>query len=185
MTANTSDPEKKASEQSAGGSASQRDGGTGNSDRGPQWRVEGPARGAQPGRPGLHGSRRLWPLVLVLLAVNFAVASSISVDHRRLTVPYSYFRQQALASNIAEVSSRGDTIEGKFRREVRFPAGEKGRVSHLFKTERPAFADDEILDVLLRKNVTVNAKPPDSRSLVSMLLFGFGPTILLVGLSCF
>ena len=130
----------------------------------------------------MAGRRRLLWIVLAMLAVNWVIASRIPIDHQRLTVPYSYFRAQALADNIAEVSSRAETIEGKFRREVRFPAGDKGRVSHLFKTERPAFADDELLDILLRNEATVNARPPQSRSLLSTLLLGFGPTLLLVGL---
>ena len=135
-----------------------------------------------PSKLQLLGGRRFIVIVVALLVANWVVASSIPVNHKRLTVPYSYFREQAQAGNVAEVSSRGETIEGRFRRDVRFPAGKKARVSHLFKTERPAFADDELLDVLLREDVTVNAKSPDSRPLATTLLLGFGPTLLLVGL---
>ena len=123
----------------------------------------------------------LW-IVLAMLAVNWVIASRIPVDHQRVTVPYSYFRQQATAGNIAEVSSRRETITGRFRRDVRYPPGKKGRTTHLFESERPAFADDKILDLLLQKNVKISAKSPDSRSLLGTLLIGFGPTLLLVGL---
>ena len=148
------------------------------------WRVEGardsPDKGSRAYQ--MPGGRRLLWILLVMLAVNWLIVSRASVDHQRITVPYSYFRQQATVGNIAEVSSKGETILGKFRRNVRYPAGKKARVTHLFKTERPAFADDAIFGLLLAKNVKIDAKSPDSRSLLSTVLFGFGPTLLLVGL---
>ena len=58
-----------------------------------------------------------------------------------------------------------------------------GSPSTHFKTERPAFADDGLIDLLLQKNVVINAHPIDEgQPLWQTLLFGFGPTILLVGL---
>ena len=156
------------------------------------WRVEG-ARGkaesekADGGKPGggMGFPRTIWLVLLAMLAINWIVASQIqpSGTHPRLTVPYSYFRAQAQAGNVANVSSQGQTIQGSFRQTIRYPAGKSGKVTHLFKTERPAFADDQLLGLLLSKNVTINAKPVDQgRSLLANLLLGFGPTILIVGL---
>jgi cell division protease FtsH len=130
------------------------------------------------------GGNVLWLVLLALLTVNWVIALSVpSGGHPRLTVPYSYFRAQAQAGAVAEVSSQGETIDFSFRHAITYPAGKSGKVTHLFKTERPAFADDQLLNLLLSKNVTINAKPVDKGgSLVSTLLLGFGPTILLVGL---
>ncbi len=154
------------------------------------WRVEGARR--EPAKPGAPDAPRrppggmlIWLVVLSMFAVNWIVASQIQKTgtHPRLTVPYSYFRAQAQADNVAEVSSQGATIQGSFRRDVTYPAGKGGKVTQLFKTERPAFADDQLLQILLSKNVTINAKPVSSgSSLLANLLLGFGPTILLVGL---
>ena len=145
------------------------------------WRVEGTRSESPRPAPQVHKHPWIW-IVLAMFAVNWLIASQIKVDHQRIKVPYSYFRQQVATNNIAEVSSKGETIQGKFRRDVRYPAGKKGRVTHLFKTERPAFADDEILGVLLRNKVKVDAKSPTGGSLLTTLLFGFGPVLLLVGL---
>jgi cell division protease FtsH len=126
-----------------------------------------------------------WWVILAMLAFNWIIASQVqkSGGHPRLTVPYSYFRGQAQAGNVAEVSSQGETIQGSFRHVITYPAGKKGTVTHLFKTERPAFADDQLIGLLSSKNVTINAKPVSSGgSLLSNLLLGFGPTLLLVGL---
>ena len=150
----------------------------------PPWRVEGaPLRGAgAQRRPGLPGGRWFWLTLLAALAINFALASRVPTGHERLSVPYSEFRSQAERGNVKSVSSKGDTIQGSFRRELRWPKGSDGKVTHLFKTERPAFADDRILALLLENGATVDAKPEGQRSLLSTLLLGFGPTLLLVGL---
>jgi len=151
------------------------------------WKVEGARDQRDPATRGtrMPGGRHFLWIVLAMFALNWAIASQLQVEHQRVTVPYSYFREQALVNNVAEVSSKGETIQGKFRRDVRYPDGKKGRTTHLFKTERPAFADDEILGLLLRKHVKISAKPPGGGSLLTTLLFGFGPVLLLVGLFVF
>jgi cell division protease FtsH len=159
-------------------------------DRGTPWRVEGardtPQDAGAHGRWRLPGGRGFWAVMLGILVLNMAIASRVPSGHQRLTVPYSYFRQQAQAGNVAEVSSKGDTIQGKVRRDIRYPVGKKGKVSHLFQTTRPAFADDPLLALLLSKGTQVNARPVDEgRSLLAGLLLGFGPTLLLVGLFIF
>src|SRR5450759_5110376 len=125
----------------------------------PPWKVEG-ARGEQTKPAAAGGVRRppggrmFWLFVLALLTVNWVIALSVPKGgHPRLTVPYSYFRAQAQAGDVAEVNSQGETIDFSFRHAVRYPAGKTGKVTHLFKTERPAFADDQLLNLLLSKNV--------------------------------
>src|SRR5947207_22543 len=64
------------------------------------------------------------------------------------------------------------------------PGGKGSKSSKFFDTEVPTFANtDQLSQLLVSKNVTVNAKPPEQgRSLIANLLLGFGPTLLLVGL---
>ena len=131
----------------------------------------------------MPGGNRFWIILLVLLAVNYIIASQASNGPSRLQVPYSFFREEVGAGNVAEVTSTGDTIEGDFKKETAPPKGVDGSPSTHFKTERPAFADDGLIDLLLQKNVVINAHPIDEgQPLWQTLLFGFGPTILLVGL---
>ncbi len=148
------------------------------------WRVEGsrerPPDTPPPSRMPVGGRFAL--IVLAMLALNWVLASQIPSDPERVTVPYSYFREQALEDNIAEVSSENDTIEGTFRRDVQYPNPEEGRSTDRFETERPAFADDEILGLLLSKNVKISARAPGGRSALATILLSFGPTLLLVGL---
>jgi cell division protease FtsH len=131
----------------------------------------------------MPGGNRFWIILLVLLAVNYIIASQASSGPSRLQVPYSFFRAEVGKGNVAEVTSTGDTIEGDFKRKTAPPKGVSGSPSTHFKTERPAFADDGLIDLLLQKNVVINAHPIDQgQPLWQTLLFGFGPTLLIVGL---
>jgi len=134
----------------------------------------------------MPGGNRFWLVLLVLLVANYVIASQASSGPARLQVPYSFFRAEVGNGNVAEVTSTGDTIEGDFKRKTAPPKGMDGSPSIHFKTERPAFADDGLTDLLLQKHVVINAHPIDEgQPLWQTLLFGFGPTILLVGLFVF
>ena len=58
----------------------------------------------------------------MILALNWLIALTIKPQVAdRATVPYSVFRAQAQEGNIAEVSSKGSTIQGTFRLAQRYP----------------------------------------------------------------
>jgi cell division protease FtsH len=87
------------------------------------------------------------------------------------------------AGNVTEITSTADTIEGQFNKAVPYPAGDaNAKQVTKFTTQRPAFADDGLIELLLSKNVTVNANPPDHVPVWQSLVFGFGPTLLFLGL---
>ena len=100
-------------------------------------------------------------------------------------VPYTLFREQAQADNVEEISSRGETIQGRFAAPVDYAkdAAKPAETTEVveFSTERPSFADDNIFAVLDRNDVRVNARPTDeSRPIWQTLLFSFGPTLLFI-----
>ncbi|HET7171919.1 MAG TPA: ATP-dependent zinc metalloprotease FtsH [Gaiellales bacterium] len=142
-----------------------------------------PAQGLGRRMGSMPGGNRFWLILLVLLAVNYVIAGQASSGPSRLQVPYSFFRAQVVQGNVAEVTSTGDTIEGDFTRKTAPPKGMDGSPSTHFKTERPAFADDKLIDLLLAKKIIINAHPIDEgQPLWQTLVFGFGPTLLIVGL---
>jgi cell division protease FtsH len=145
---------------------------------------EKPAEGG-PRLPRVPGGSRFWWILVGLLALNWFVVSLIPDRASRIDVPYTVFRAQVEAGNVSEVTSRGDTIQGEFTREVTYPEGSDTKDT-AFETERPAFADDELLQLLIDRDVVVNAKPVDAgRSLLATLLLSFGPVILIVLLFVF
>ncbi len=83
------------------------------------------------------------------------------------------------------ITSQGGFLQGTFRVEVRYPAtGSDARTARRFSTLIPAFADTRALSNLLQqKQVVINAEPLDTGAAWwKTLLFGFGPTALLIGL---
>src|ERR687885_1534239 len=127
-------------------------------------------------RPG-----RAWILfALLLLAFNFYVGSRATQPAARVRVPYSpFFLQQVREGHVKSITSKGTAIQGTFTRKLQY-AGSKPTT--LFKTEIPAFANNDALSKLLQeKRVVVNAQPLDTgASWWENLLLGFGPTILFI-----
>ncbi|MDP9429843.1 MAG: ATP-dependent zinc metalloprotease FtsH [Actinomycetota bacterium] len=149
------------------------------------------------------GGGRFWLVLAGLLTLNWVLSGLMLGPPPRLEIPYTFFREQVVEGNVAEVTTIGDTIEGRFEEAVTFPPEAQGRGGDgqepqppepgqvlggqprsgtLFATQRPSFADDGLMGLLLREDVTVNAEPPDRVPVWQQLLLGFGPTILLVAL---
>jgi cell division protease FtsH len=142
---------------------------------------------AQVGPPPHRRPGFLW-FVLILLAINWAsyFLFQPTTSEQRVTVPFSpYFLQQVKAGQVSSLSSKGDTIQGKFTAKQRYPSSDKKATpTKLFATEVPSFWNGSQLSALLQeKGVRINAESTSSsQSLLTELLLGFGPTLLIVGL---
>jgi cell division protease FtsH len=136
-----------------------------------------------------HRWRAFWIFFLVLLALNWvSVLVAQPGSQPRVTVPFSpYFLNQVNAGQVKSISATGDTINGTFATKLRYPSSDaKATPTTLFKTQVPSFWDHAQLTSLLRsKGVQVNAKAQGTTSVLSEILLGFGPTLLLIGLFWF
>src|SRR5213592_2578129 len=133
-----------------------------------------------PQPPRFRLSRRWILFALALLAFNFYFGSRANQPPSRVRVPYSpFFLQQVSAGHVKEITSKGTAIQGTFTQKERYA---KSKPTTRFRTEVPAFADNNALSRLLqRKGVVVNAQPLDTGApWWQNLLLGFGPTILFV-----
>ncbi|MDO8213574.1 ATP-dependent zinc metalloprotease FtsH [Conexibacter sp. CPCC 206217] len=149
----------------------------------------------QPGQPSQTPKRRGWPTsVVVVLALLLIVADVVfvstfdSTPMKRVRVPYTpTFVTQLRDGNVAEISSKGSAVEGRFRTAVRYPADSRDAPTTLFSTEVPTFADTEALaDLIDEHAVVVNATSPQQTTspLLSALLT-FGPLLLIGGVLIF
>src|SRR3954447_1042497 len=154
-----------------------------------------PTRSTPPGQPEGGSPRRMQMprprfivIVLVLLALNY-VSVALLGPGKEPSIDINYnptFRAQVQAENVARISSQGSSVEGEFKKAIKPPGDPKGKAAKNFKTELPSFVDDVELSKLLQDhNVTVQAKPINSGSLLANILLGFGPVLLLVGLFVF
>jgi len=142
------------------------------------WRTEG-----LPPEPS-KANRPKWS-ILAMLAVGYAVVFAILTVQDRLAapqvVPYTEFRQQVVGKNVAEVFSRGDSIQGVLKKAVPVP-GEASSTYERFTTERPTFASDDLLAELSDGGAAVRATPlVQERGILTNLLISVAPFLLLIG----
>src|SRR4051794_37201260 len=151
---------------------------------------EQPKQPVRPPRPPRIAWRWI-AFVIAALAINYVLASALRPNKNpQVTVPYSpYFLTQVTKNNVKEISSQGEKVTGRFVKEVRFDEpGDGGPVNtDRFKTQVPTFADTDKLSALLQQHdVTIQAKPLDQGGgFLYTLIFGFGPTLLIIGLFVF
>jgi cell division protease FtsH len=153
------------------------------------WRVT-PApdgRGAsQQQRPPAPSRSRWWiaaGVVVFLLAINLWVSSQALKPNAPIRIPYSpKFLNEVKANNVSSISSTGDAISGTLKKPISYPQG--AAKSTNFSTQIPSFADNATLfSSLSDEGVTINAQPTNKGpSIAESLIFGFGPTLLLVAL---
>ena len=138
-----------------------------------------------PQRPPIlpWSGRRFLTILAVLFLLNWLIVAIFAPAEERIQVPYNpTFLQEVRQGNVEEISSRGETVQGTFREQVRHEDEEAEK----FETEIPTFANErELSELLESEDVTINAEPPGERSLLTTILFSFGPTLLLVGLFIF
>ena len=83
---------------------------------------------------------------------------------RRAAVAYTEFKAQVRSKNVAEVFARGDSIEGQLKKAAPLP-GQPDRTYQQFTTERPTFANDDLLAELTaeRRDGARDAARPAAR----------------------
>jgi cell division protease FtsH len=146
------------------------------------WRTEGVPPGPDEKKPAPN--RRRWLRLLLPLLIGygliFALLTWQDQANAAVTVSYTEFTAQVQAANVAEVFSRGESIEGTLRAARPVP-DQQDRTYQEFVTERPTFAQDDLLGQLRASGATVRATPVvQQRGALSNLLISFGPILLLV-----
>src|SRR5690242_21466948 len=146
------------------------------------WRTEGLPQG-QPPKQG-----RRW-LTLLAWIVGYAfLFGSLTLQDRLSgpqSVPYTEFKSQVVAKNVTEVFAKGDTIEGALKKAAPLP-GQSDRTYQQFTTERPTFANDDLLSELTQGEATVRATPiVQHRGFLTNLLISMAPILLIVAFYAF
>ena len=110
------------------------------------WRTEGLPKGAQPTTP-----RRRWQTAAIWL-VGYLILFGVLTVQDRLSgpqpVPYTEFKTQVANKNVGELFARGNSIEGQLKKAAPLP-GQPDRSYQQFTTERPTFANDDLLRELI------------------------------------
>ena len=151
----------------------------------PGWKVEGVKKPESPPdeQPNLlrrPPNRRLLIIALVLFAVNWYL-TSLFFARAEIELSYSQFLDAVEDGEVETVFSQGDSIEGLFREPQANPENPE-EMAEAFSTVRPSWADDSLVETLRTNGVEISAVDPEQRPIWQQLLFGFGPTLLLLWL---
>ncbi|WP_272027670.1 ATP-dependent zinc metalloprotease FtsH [Kocuria rosea] len=114
-----------------------------------------------------------WLLLFTLTTLQDAGSAQVA------SVPYTEFTAQVQDGNIEEVFARGNTIQGVLREPVDRPEGD-GTYTE-FTTERPVFAEDDLLGALETHGAEVSATPVTTeRGFLANLFISLLPVALLI-----
>jgi len=142
------------------------------------WRTEGLPKQGQIAAP-----KRRWQTAAVWLVGYLILFGVLTVQDRMAgpqPVPYTEFKTQVANKNVGELFARGNSIEGQLKKAVPQP-GQADRSYQQFTTERPTFANDDLLRELIEDGASVRATPlVQQRGFVTNLLISFAPILLLV-----
>jgi cell division protease FtsH len=123
-------------------------------------------------------------VIVCLLALNLWISSQALSPNSPVRIPFSpTFITQVKDGNVQEISSTGDSIQGTFKTQLRYPADDPSvTATSNFETQVPSFYPGSSLSSLLQsKNVTIDAKRPNAGpSTLTSIIVGFGPTLLLI-----
>jgi len=126
---------------------------------------------------------RILVIVASLLAANYIFVALFAPGKvEPIKIPYNpTFLEQVRAGNVERISSIGTTVDGRFKKDVKYGDSKPGKV---FATEIPSFANgDELSALLEEKKVIISAEPiNEDRGFIASLILGFGPVLLLIGL---
>jgi cell division protease FtsH len=121
--------------------------------------------------------------------VGYGVLFGILTLEDRLSgpqsIPYTEFKGQVATRNVTEIFAKGDTIEGALKKAAPLP-GQRDRTYQQFTTERPTFANDDLLTELTQGGATVRATPiVQHRGFLTNLLISMAPILLIVAFYAF
>jgi cell division protease FtsH len=119
-------------------------------------------------------------VIVALVAVNLWISSQALKPNPPIRIPYSpTFLNQIQANNVKSVNTTNDAVTGTFKTAISYPAGTTASTN--FSTQIPSFANNaSLFEALHNERVTINAQAPSGASLLENLIFGLGPTILIV-----
>ena len=167
----------------------------------PGWHVEGmPDDDAsdsddKPPRliPTPPGGRWFWVALVALLIFNITISNAFFSPEEPIRISYTEFLAQVEEGNVESVTSTDQSIQGRLVEPL--PPSQTDADTDgsglfdsapdadqtFFETERPSFAEDDLLTILIEADVEVNAEDPNAPPpLWVQLLTGFGPTLLII-----
>ncbi|MET9468394.1 ATP-dependent zinc metalloprotease FtsH [Streptomyces sp. NPDC006544] len=143
------------------------------------WRSEGAPPAPPPKRKMPGGWRGLILTALIVYLVTNLVLSFFN-EGDEPTISYTEFSKQVADGNVSKIYAKGDAIQGQLKTGQPKPDGDEGDYTK-FRSQRPAFAEDDLWADLTKHGVIVTASPVvEQRSFLANLLISLAPMLLLI-----
>ena len=121
----------------------------------------------------------LWLVILVIAyGIEFEAFGRVS-QPTQVQLSYTAFQQQVENGNVKSVTSQGDEISGVTKKPLSTASNPKPSSTD-FSTVVPQFAGGALEPLLQRHHVEVSAQATNQTSILTTLLFSFGPIVLLI-----
>lgn len=126
------------------------------------------------GLGGPNGTPRLGTglgalVLIVLLITLFLPGIGKLFSGSSTEISYSGFKSQVKSDNVSTVTVEGDKISGMFKTPVQQPGSSSATIKG-FLTYLPSFGDPRLLSSLTKNRVTVNTKPANRISFLSIII---------------
>ena len=132
--------------------------------------------------------QRLLFLMVLMLAVNFAYMLLFAPREEPVAdLSYSRFKAELARDRVASVRMSGERVTGNFRDAVEIPAEEgMAPVGYLrFQTVLPPVDDPELLPLLEKNRVEIEAQASEKPTFWASLLISLLPWVLIIGVWVF
>jgi cell division protease FtsH len=130
------------------------------------------------GCSGLVSRSLLW--LIITIALSFWVYNQFGPQSNAGEISYTRFKQQVQAGNVSSVTITGDQIQGQLVDPVEVSINGDAIEYEQFVTQRPAFGDDGILQLMESQDIEVRAQPENGFPWLAVLINGL-PLLLLLG----
>jgi cell division protease FtsH len=126
-------------------------------------------------------------LLVFLLLYIWAQEYSTKQGPEQYEVNYSKFFKELDADNIESVTITNLQVTGVFKKEVDIvlPGQKKATPIKDFRTYLPSFQGEGLITKLQDKNVKIDVKPPEQKSVFLQFLIGILPWVLIIGVWLF
>lgn len=132
--------------------------------------------------PSPYRSGGLWKYLIAFFLIWIVITYFFQSfgENESVSIPYSKFKSEVSAKNIASITIKGQEINGKFIHKYRSVANKDTVDYKYFSTIKPDIQDSRLMALLQNNNVTVKGKE-ESNNWLTYLLIMFLPWILVIG----
>jgi len=126
------------------------------------------------------GNMRRWFWLILPLLLLLPLITTMFSGGGGETISYTEFKNQIEQGNVQKVTIAGNRVQGVLKQPIQSNSNGLLSQGNQFTTYVPSFGNDNILQLLQDKNVTIYTRPPQDNISFLGVLFNLLPFLLLI-----